>query len=59
MPIFWPDKNSIKKCGEADFKFEKLNEYNESQQIVIMEASSLILANTPKFYFIQGPPGTG
>ena len=24
-----------------------------------MEASSLILANTPKFYFIQGPPGTG
>jgi hypothetical protein len=35
------------------------NEFNESQSIVISEASSILnyLPREPKFYFIQGPPG--
>lgn len=34
-------------------------EYNESQQSVISEASSIVECNEPKMYFLQGPPGTG
>jgi hypothetical protein len=36
-----------------------LKEYNESQSIVIAEASSILNypPREPKFYFIQGPPG--
>jgi hypothetical protein len=37
----------------------KANDYNESQQKVILEASSIILHNEPKLCLIQGPPGTG
>lgn len=37
----------------------KLKEYNESQQSVIVDASSIITSNDPKLFFLQGPPGTG
>lgn len=37
----------------------KLKEYNESQQSVILDASSIISSNDSKLFFLQGPPGTG
>ena len=52
---FWFNKDP----NEKDLKFNFLNEYNESQQKVILECSSMIKYEEPKLYFIQGPPGTG
>lgn len=37
----------------------KLKDYNESQQAVIVEGSSIINTHESKLYFLQGPPGTG
>lgn len=52
---FWFNKDP----NEKDLKFNFLNEYNESQQKVILQCSSIIKYDDPKLYFIQGPPGTG
>ncbi len=42
------------------FNFSQIDEYDESQKEVILEGSSIINSvNSPKFYFIIGPPGTG
>jgi superfamily I DNA and/or RNA helicase len=40
---------------------DRLAKLNESQQLVVSEASAIIkyAKEEPKFYFIQGPPGTG
>ncbi|CAF1098735.1 unnamed protein product [Brachionus calyciflorus] len=52
---FWFNKDP----NEKDLKLNFLNEYNESQQKVILQCSSIINYQEPKLYFIQGPPGTG
>ena len=39
--------------------FKDLNEFNESQKTIIIEASAIINKIEPKLCFIQGPPGTG
>lgn len=51
-PAFW-----IKE-PEKDVKLN-LADFNESQQKVIIQCSSILKSDEPKLCFVQGPPGTG
>ena len=59
-PSYLISKHEKQTNNGQPFNFSKINDYNESQKDVILEASSLLNnLNSSKFYFIQGPPGTG